>query len=246
MADGIYSALSGVMTNMQQIEVISHNMANISTPSFKIERTASQAVAPAAGANGELTFAMPTASVTDLSQGPLMSTDNPLDVAFTEGVYLAVRDNGQTSYVRSTTLSALPNGTLTDDLGRPVFTEGKGEGEENVIKIPDGTKEITISSDGSVEADGNLVGRLRLVSFQDEQALISGGNKLFIDPGGANAIPPENAAPVMAGYREQANFSAVKQMTDMIAAHRTYDITMSAVRTFGQIEKRGANNIASK
>jgi len=35
-------------------------------------------------------------------------------------------------------------------------------------------------------------------------------------------------------------------MTDMIAAHRTYDITMNAIRTFGQIDKRGANNIASK
>lgn len=246
MGNGIYTALSGVMTNMQQIEVISHNMANISTPSFKIERTTAQAVAPNVEANGELTFAMPTAAVADLSQGPMVSTGNPLDVAFTEGVYLAVRDNGQASYVRSTTLSAMPDGTLTDDLGRPVFTEGEGVGEDKVIKVPQGTKNITITADGSVEADENIVGRLRLVSFQDEQALISGGNKLFIDPGGANAMPTESAAPVMAGYQEQANFSAVKQMTDMIAAHRTYDITMTAVRTFGQIEKRGANNIASK
>jgi len=240
MGNGIYTALSGVMTNMQQIEVISHNMANVSTPAFKMERMGSQAITPNAASNQELTFAMPEVPVADLSQGPLVGTGNPLDVAFTEGVYLQVSDKGQTAYVRSTTLSVMPDGKLVDSMGNGVL------GDQDVVKIPPGTAELTIGTNGDVVADGNRIDRLRLVSFKNEQALTPGGNHLLLDLNGANAMPAEGGAPVMAGYKEQANFSAVKQMTDMIAAHRTYDITMNAIRTFGQIDKRGANNIAAK
>lgn len=240
MGNGIYTALSGVMSNMQQIEVISHNMANISTPAFKMERMGTQAVNGPGDANGELTFAMPELPVADLRQGPLVSTGNPLDLALTEGVYLQVSDKGQTAYVRSTTLSTMADGTLVDSMGNGVF------GDKEIIKIPPGAKEVNIGTNGDVTADGVRIDRLRLVSFEDEQKLTPGGNQLLLDLNGAKPIPAENSAPVMAGYKEQANFSAVKEMTDMIAAHRTYDITMNAIRTFGQIDKRGANNIASK
>jgi flagellar basal body rod protein FlgG len=239
MANGIYSALSGVMTNMQQIDVISHNIANISTPAFKMERTASQAVYPPANNNGELTFSMPEMPVTDLSQGPMVATGNPLDVALTEGVYLEVRDKGQNAYTRSSTLSAMQDGTLVDAMGHQVM------GDQGVIKVPQGAKELVIGANGDVMADGARIDRLHLVSFKNEKALVPGGDQTFIDPGGANPGPTGTAAPVMAGYREQANFTAVKQMTDMITAHRTYDITMNAIRTINQIDKKAATGLTS-
>ena len=237
MANGIYSALSGAMTNMRQIEVISHNMANVSTPGFKMEKLAAQAINSTNG-NKELTFAMPEAPMVDLTPGPMVSTGNPMDLAFTEGVYLKVSEAGNTAYVRSATLSVQPDGKLIDSMGNGVY------GEQDIIRIPEGAKEIVIGTNGELTVDGNQVDKLRLVSFQNEQALAPGGNQSFVDPGGARELPAETGAPVMSGYREQANFSAVKQMTDMIAAHRTYDITMNAIRTFGQIEKKGATGIA--
>ena len=95
MANGIYAALSGALTNMQRLEVVSHNMANASTPAFKLERLASEGVAGRDDKNGELTFSMPAVSETDLRQGPLVATDNPLDLAFAEGGYLAVDNQGR-------------------------------------------------------------------------------------------------------------------------------------------------------
>ncbi len=239
MGNGIYTALSGVMTNMQQIEVISHNIANISTPAFKMERMASQAVYPPANNNGELTFSMPEIPVSDFSQGPVTATGNPLDIALTEGVYLEVRDKGQTAYVHSSTLSAMPDGTLVDAVGHQV------QGDQDVIKVPPGAKEIQIGENGDVTVDGARIDRLRLVSFQNEKALTKGGEQTLINPGGAGPIPTDVKAPVMAGYREQANFSAVKEMTEMINAHRTYDITMNAVRTMNQIDRKAATGLTT-
>ena len=240
MGSGIYTALSGAMTNMRQIEVISHNMANVSTPGFKMEKLAAQAVNATASGNNELTFAMPESPTTDFTQGPMVSTGNPMDVALTEGVYLKVDEAGKTAYVRSASLSVHPDGRLVDSMGNGVY------GEQNVIRIPKDAKEIQIGANGDLMVDGSRVDKLRLVSFQNEQALAQSGNQSFVDPGGARELPAETGAPVMSGYREQANFSAVKQMTDMIAAHRTYDITMNAIRTFGQIEKKGATAIVGR
>jgi flagellar basal-body rod protein FlgF len=239
MANGIYTALSGVMTNMQQIEVISHNIANISTPAFKMERMASQAVSPPTNNNGELTFSMPEIPVADFTQGPMVSTGNPLDVALTEGVYLEVNDKGQTAYVRSSTLTVMPDGTLVDSMGHQVM------GDQNVIKIPLDAKQLIIGTNGDVTADGSRIDRLRLVSFENEKALKMGGDQSFIDQGGAKPNPTGAAAPVMPGYREQANFTAVKQMTDMITAHRTYDITMNAIRTINQIDRKAATGLTT-
>ena len=240
MANGIYAALSGALNNMRQIELVSHNLANASTPAFKVDRMAVEGVAPPANANGELTFAMPAVTQTDLSQGPLVATENPMDIALAEGTYLAVSDGGKTAYMRGATLNAMPDGTLTTIEGYAVY------GDEDVIKIPPGAGEIRIGENGDVVVDGSRIDRLRLVSFGNEQGLQPGGARTLVDPGGTGAAPTAATAPVMVGYQEKANVSMIKQMTDMIAAHRLYDVTMNAIRTHGQIEQKAAREIAGR
>jgi flagellar basal body rod protein FlgG len=240
MANGIYSALSGALTNMQRLEVVSHNMANASTPAFKLERMAAEGVPGPDDRNGELTFSMPAISETDLRQGPLVATNNPLDLAFAEGVYLAVNDAGTNAYMRGATLRAMPDGTLRTSEGHAVY------GEADIIKLPPDARHITIGGNGDVEVDGSRVDTLRLVSFKDEQALRPGNKRSLLNGGGADPMPADANAPVMPGYQEQANFSVIRQMTDMISAHRTYDITMNAIRTHGQIDKRAARDLVSR
>ncbi len=240
MAEGIYAALSGALTNMRQIELVSHNLANSSTPAFKMDRMATEGVSPPANDNGELTFAMPAVSQTDLRQGPLLATNNPLDIALAEGVYLAVNDGQENAYVRGATLAAMPDGTLRTVEGHQVY------GDADIIQIPPDSKEVVIGAGGDVIVDGNRIDRLRLVSFKDEQILQPGKARSLIDPTGNSAVPTDVTAPVMAGYQERANFSIIKQMTDMIAAHRLYDITLNTIRTHGQINRKSARELVSR
>ena len=240
MANGIYTALSGALTAMQRIELVSHNMANASTPAFKLDRMAVEGVEGPENANGELTFSMPAVTQTDLTQGPLVATENPLDLALSEGVYLAVKDGGQKAFMRGATLLVMPNGALTTTEGHAVY------GEADIIKLPPNTRDITIGLNGDVQVEGSKVDRLRLVGFKDEQALAPGNKRSLIDRGGAGPMPTTANVPVMPGYQEQANFSVVREMTDMIAAHRTYDITLKAIRTHGQLDKRAARELVSR
>jgi flagellar basal-body rod protein FlgF len=240
MANGIYAALSGALNNVRRIEIVSHNLANVSTPAFKMERMATEAVAPPANADGELTFAMPAVQQTDLSQGPLLATENPMDIALSEGTYLQVLDNEKTAYMRGATLAAMPDGTLATSEGHAVY------GDHDLVKIPPGALEIVIGANGDVVVDGARIDRLRLVSFENEQGLLAGSDRTLIDPTGNSAVTTTTQAPVMVGYQEKANLSMIKQMTDMIAAHRLYDVTMNAINTHRQVESKAAREIAGR
>ncbi len=240
MASGIYTALSGAVSDMRRVEMLSHNLANISTPAFKEFRMAAEAVKSDSGSD-ELTFVQPTPIERDVRPGPFRATGNPLDLALTEGVYLGVQDNGKTAYVGGATLIPSPDGTLTTEDGFPVL------GKQDIVRLPPGTRSVTITSDGNVEADGNQIDRLRLTEFDDQQALKQGTGRTFINPGDAAGTMPTGAVqPIMVGYKEEPNISMVKGMTELIAAHRSYQITLKSIDTFSRIDKAAATKLASR
>ncbi|MDD5308886.1 MAG: flagellar hook basal-body protein [Deltaproteobacteria bacterium] len=239
MADGIYTALSGAVAEMNRIEVNSHNLANVSTPGFKQFRLALEAVGGASQAK-ELSFAAMAPPQMDLRAGPLRETGNPLDVALDEGVYMAVADGGKTAYSRGGALMLRPDGTLVTNEGMPVMGEG------GKIVVAPGASNITVAPDGTVQADDAPAGRLKLVEFGNQQALQQGQGQTFIDPGGAGARPAARAQLVRAGYREEPNMEAIRGMTDLIAAHRSYDAALKAVETFSQVNRRAARDIQAR
>jgi flagellar basal-body rod protein FlgF len=236
MADGIYSALSGAVAQMTRIEIESSNLANISTPGFKQFRMALEAAQGKTGGK-ELSFASVAPAVMDLRAGPLRETGNPLDVALDEGVYMAVADQSKVAYSRGSTLMLRPDGTLVTNEGMPVL------GPEGKITVPSGAGEVAIGADGAVLADGAPVGRIRLVEFGNQQALVHGPGQTLVDPGGAIARAAQSAQPLRAGYREEPNMETIRGVTDLIAAHRSYDAALKAVETFSHVNKRAATDI---
>ncbi|MCP4679334.1 MAG: flagellar hook basal-body protein [Deltaproteobacteria bacterium] len=236
MASGIYSALSGAMADVRRMEVVSHNLANTGTSAFNQLRTAFEAIQGEAKTK-EITFAAPTQTIRDVRSGPLRATGNPLDLALSEGVYMTVASGEKTAYMRGATLVLKPDGTLSTEEGFTVL------GENNAIRLPLDARSIMVGPDGTVMADGQESGKIRLVEFNDQQALVHGSDRSFVDPGGAGAMPSTAAQPIATGYLEQSNIDMVRGMTEMIAAHRNYDATIKALETFSSIEKRAARGM---
>ncbi len=237
MGNGIYSALSGAITEERRVEMLSHNLANINTSGFKQFRMALESVQGPPG-NDEMSFATPAQIKMDLRGGPLVSTGNPMDLALTQGVYMAVQDNGAESYQRGGTMIVRPDGHLITESGSEVM------GHQKPVIVPPGAKTVEISADGKVIADGDEVGEIKLVRFEDESALKEGPGKTMTNPGDAAVITEgirENA--IMAGYIEEANISAVQGMTELIAAHRSYDAAAKTIDVISKIEKRTAKEL---
>ncbi len=236
MGNGIYSALSGALADAQRMEVISHNVANVSTPNFRQFRMALMS-ADGAAKSDELSFAVPSKVQVDSQAGPLRATDSPLDIALSNNVFIEVRENDKPAFVRGGTLVLKPDGSLVDDRGHQLM------GAEQPIKLPPDTKSIVVLPDGTVEADGNSFDQLRLIEFDDPQALTPGTGRLVYDSGAAGPRPAETPSPVLSGYIEQSNIGVVRGITDLIAAHRHYDVALRAIETFKQVDKRAATEL---
>ncbi|MCA9514479.1 MAG: flagellar hook basal-body protein, partial [Myxococcales bacterium] len=94
MAKGIYVATSGSMAQLRHLETLSNNLANVRTAGFKGDRLTFEQVT--AQDNGEAldlpdkTFVDVRERATDLGEGPLTRTDNPLDVALSGNAFLRV------------------------------------------------------------------------------------------------------------------------------------------------------------
>ncbi|MBN2803445.1 MAG: flagellar hook basal-body protein [Deltaproteobacteria bacterium] len=240
MTDGIYTALSGAMADASRIDIISNNLANVSTAGFKQFTSTLNSTKGAAKAK-ELDFVQIGAVTMDNEAGPLKSTGNPLDIALSANVFMAVEEKGREAYVHGASLLAGPDGNLMTVNGQPVY-----DTEKQLINISPDAKDVSILPDGTVTVDGEEAGKIKLIEFANTKALKKNSGKTVIDGGGANPSISTLSRPVMSGYLEQANIDAIRGMTDLIAAHRSYEAAVKAIQTHGEIEKRAANDIAGR
>ena len=237
MASGIYSALSGAIASEARVDILSHNLANASTAGFQGFKAVLE-TAQGEVNNEELTFASVPAAVTDTSPGPLVNTQNPLDLALNSGVYMGVENNGQQGYVRGATLVPMDNGSVLTTDGHTVVDESGAP-----LTVPSGARDVRVLPDGAVLADGSVAGRLNLVRFENEAALEQSQGRFIVNGGNANPESAADSNPVMSGYLESSNISAVRSMTDLISAQHSYSAAIKMIETMNAVEKKAASGL---
>ncbi len=240
MSGGIYTAMSGAVAMDQNLDLLSNNLANVSTPGFKGTRPAFEAVmARAKGAEG----ADPTrkdrhdvslvAVSTDFTQGPLVETGNELDVALSGPGLMVVDTDQGPRYTRRGALSIDPQGRLAIG-GAPLRAVGGGG-----INIPEQSF-VSIEADGAVFADNALVGQLELVSFEDPSALkpVGGG---FFQGNGARA---DESTELVQGFIEGSNVNAVWGMTELIRTTRIFEASQKAIEAYKNMDAKLTGDVA--
>ena len=136
MAKGIYVATSGSMAQLRHLETLSNNLANVRTAGFKGDRLTFEQVT--AQDNGEAldlpdkTFVDVRERATDLGEGPLTRTDNPLDVALSGNAFLRVETERGVRLTRAGRMLLGRDGTLrTLEPVEPVGERGIGDNGTN-------------------------------------------------------------------------------------------------------------------
>ena len=252
MIRGIYTAAAGMMANVIRQQATTNNLANISTPGYKEDSPVAAAYPQMLilGPNGLGPF--PTASSlsgigdlgtgvmingveTNLAQGPLKQTGNPLDFSLSGEAFFVVQSpGGDTYYTR--------NGAWAKDaLGRLCTPDGYlVMGESGPITVPEGG--ITVSEDGTIAAEGETIGRLRIATFPDGTVVEKVGSCLFAPAGGAQAIPAQDFA-VHQGYLEASNVDEVRSMVEMISALRSYELQLRTISIENQTLQLAVNEL---
>ena len=216
MTNPISALLSKQVGLRQQVDVIAHNLANLSTTGFKREDLAFATHVERLDLPGRsLALARVESTRTDLGPGALERTGNPFDFAIDGSGFFAVETAAGVRYTRDGRFSTNQLGELVTTTGHRVLDDGG-----TPIVIPAQVADVTLASDGTLSAaDGVPIGVLGI------RELPAGFLRREADGLFASDGEPEPAldARVVQGFLEGSNVNAVREITDLIEAQRAYE-----------------------
>lgn len=247
-------AATGMSAQQMRVEVISNNLANMSTTAYNTRRAEFsdlhyqqiQRPGEIGAADGTVLptgiqlglGVTPTSVAVLLQQGALTQTNGDLDIAI-EGVgYLEVTmPDGSSAFTRDGGLRRSAEGQIVSGDGYTVVPD---------ITIPDDAQSISISSDGEIfayfsdQVEAQSLGRFSLASFTNPRGLEALGGNLFRETeasGPANANDPgtDGLGFLRQGYLENSSVDAVREVTELIEAQRAYELNAKVITASDQM-----------
>lgn len=249
MLRAMRTAASGMYAQKLNLDNIANNLANVNTTGFKKAKLEFQdvlyQVMRMAGATSEQGIEVPvelsigygtkpSATQTIFSQGNLINTGNPLDLAIQgDGFFIIEMPDGSNAFTRDGTFKINRDGDL-------VTTDGYRLASS--ITIPSEAISVSIGVDGTVtvqnagETEVTDVGQITLAKFINPAGLSAIGRDLFVQTTASGdfveAIPGnEGLGQIRSGYTESSNVESVEEMVNMIVAQRAYEINSKAIQT---------------
>jgi flagellar basal-body rod protein FlgG len=233
MLEGLYSAASGMEAQQHQFDAISNDMANLDTPGYQSTIVGFHDLLYSNGAYGSTvpTGAGSASAVVgrDQTQGAINTTNRQLDVAIQGSGYLEVRrPDGSIGLTRNGRLELNAKRQLTNQEGMLV---------QPPITIPAGvtTDEVTIASNGTVQAGGKTVGKLSLVDVPAPDGLVADGDSVFSATAASGAIRTAKNATLQQGALEGSNVDMGAEMAKMMTAQKEYEMGSQAVQYQAQM-----------
>ncbi len=203
---------------MREMELVAHNIANVSTAGFRREGVVFAEHVAQAGTAPSVSMALAKARLVDMTQGALSATGGTYDLAITgEGFFQVATPDGP-RLTRAGSFTPSPEGALMTPDGHPVLDAGGAP-----VVIPGGVAQVRIGPDGTISADGQVVGRIGLFLPDDPLSLRQQAGTLF----SVDAAIPAPAASVMQGMIEESNVDPITEVARMIEVQRAYEAGQS-------------------
>ncbi|MGC2403875.1 MAG: flagellar basal-body rod protein FlgF [Acidobacteriaceae bacterium] len=233
MDSGYYAACAGLAAQTQALELVAHNLANLSTTGYRGQQTTFRSLlagnrsGSANAVNTSLNkavnnFGVLGGSRLDLTSGSLAPTGNPLDVAVAGTGFLAVQSAQGILYTRDGSFHLTDAGQLVTSQGNAVL------GEQGPVTMPSG--KVMISADGTISVDGTVVDKLRLAEFPSGTNLTAAGNATYSAPAGSAVTAAESS--VEQGMLEGSNVSAMEGVVQLISVQRNAEMLSRVMSAF--------------
>jgi len=228
MDNSLLVSLSQQLAAYQSMDVIANNIANVSTPAFKREEPTFQEyvaqVQPAEGETGPQTvsFVQDTGTLRDLSEGHFQDTGSPFDLAIGGKGYFVIQTPNGDRYTRDGHFTLDTDGQIVNSDGNPVM----GDGGPISVTADDG--DVHIGADGTLSGKTGQLGKLHVVSFANEQAMVQEGASLY-----STSETPAAATDftIHQGVIESSNVQPVVEISRMIDVMRAYQATATLTQS---------------
>lgn len=247
MLKGIYSAATGMTSQMIMTDITANNLANVNTPGFKEVgakfQTFGRMLVNRVGNHEQKAlghFAQGSrllSSVTDFAQGELAETGNPLDMALNGNGFFTVKipANNAIVYTR--------NGSFTrDEEGFVTTTSGdRLQGFNGDILIPRDAKKIVLSAAGEVIVDDKVIDRLKIAQFANNQELKRIGSAYYK----ASGQPVEDLNPVtiQQGFVERSNSNVITELVNSMTGLRIYETLQKSIQMQNETLGKSVNEV---
>lgn len=256
------TAATGMYAQQLNIQVISNNIANMNTTSFKKSRAEfkdliyqeiaanpQQEVNPGTveetNSKIQIGSGVRTSSTQKVfQQGDLQQTNQKMDIAiYGEGFFQARKSDGTFAYTRDGSLKISSEGSLVTADGYLI---------EPGFALGDQVLNVQISRDGVIttqEVGGEFVelGTIELAKFVNPGGLVALGNNMYGESE-ASGVPilgqpgHDGFGELQQGFLESSNVDIVEEMISMISAQRSYEINSKTVQTVEEMMSI-ANNL---
>ena len=253
MINSLWISKTGMEAQQMQLDVISNNLANVSTNGFKkshavFEDLMYQNLRQVGSATSEQST-LPTglqvglgvrtvATSRSFAQGNLQQTSNNLDVAIQgNGFFQLTMPDGTIGYTRNGAFQIDNQGRMVTAGGLPLVGS---------ITVPANATSISIAADGAVSASipgtvaPQTIGTIALANFVNPPGLDPNGQNIYaesaasgqpnVGTAGANGL-----GTVMQGFVETSNVNVVQELVTMIQTQRAYEMNSKAIQTSDQM-----------
>lgn len=249
MIRSLWIARTGLDAQQTQLDVISNNLANVSTNGFKRGRAVFEDLLyqnlRQPGAQSSQQSQIPTglqlgsgvrpiATARIFTQGNLQKTDNTLDVAINGNGFFQVQlPDGTTGYTRDGSFQKDNQGQIVTADGYVVLP---------AMTIPGDAISLTIGTDGTVSvtqpgtAAATQIGAFQLANFINPGGLQSVGQNLYLETAASGTptanTPGTNGAGVLnQAYVETSNVNVAEELVTMIQTQRAYELNSKVIST---------------
>jgi flagellar basal-body rod protein FlgG len=246
MDASMWVAKTGLDAQQTRMNVISNNLANVNTTGFKRDRAVFEDMlyqnVKQAGGQTDANSQAPTGLMLGTgvrivateklhSQGNMVTTQNPLDLAISgDGYFQIAKGDGSLAYTRDGGFKISATGQLVTSSGALL---------QPAITIPNTASSVTVGRDGTVSIElttggAQVLGQIQIARFVNPSGLQSLGQNLMKDTpasGAPQVLAPgvAGAGSLMQGTLEASNVNVVEEMVNMIETQRAYEINSKAI-----------------
>ena len=201
---------------MREMQVVANNIANAATVGYRQEGVIFSEYVQRVENAPSLSMGQGNVRQTVFDQGALQETGGTFDLAIEgDGFFLIATAEGE-RLTRAGGFSPHAVGDLVNFDGQPVLDVGGAP-----VFVPPDAASIVISPDGTISADGNLVGQIGVVMPIAPDDMVREGGVMFRADAG---IEPAENARVMQGFVEASNVDPIGQIARMIEIQRAYEM----------------------
>lgn len=235
-------ALSRLVAQSRNMDVIAGNLANMSTPGYRAERVIfADWLAPRTGSGTppggrQIAFTQDRATYRDRAEGTLTHTGNPLDLALSGDGYFTVATANGTRLTRAGRFTLQADGTIADEAGNALLDVNNQK-----LSVAPSDTVLTVAADGAISSQNGPIGKIAVVTPSDPNRMTAEGSRLF-----RADVPttPVTAPKLVQGAVEDSNVQPTAELVRMMSTEREYQFATQFLEAEGQRQQTAIDKIA--